>query len=144
MYDRRTDIKTNSLQREDLDEFVACYFGQLPGSKPNAPDTPTANRHQRKPTWSEKHPEGRWRTYDYQDLIPHDKANLDIFWPKGDTLSESGNSPAPELIAAVPPGAMPHCSSEYWLTRRDPAKVNGPQSVSWRFWRLRLPARSMR
>ncbi len=64
IYDLRTNkhftLKTSPLKREDLDEFVACY---------NA-----ANRHQRKATWTPKrNPEGRWRAYDYKDLIKRDK-----------------------------------------------------------------------
>lgn len=37
-------FKTNPLKREDLDEFVNCYNPK--------------NRHQRKPTWFEKNPNG--------------------------------------------------------------------------------------
>lgn len=70
VYDLRTNLhftqKTNPLKRSDLDEFVECY-------------RPT-KRHLRKPTWSEANPEGRWRSYDYDDLIRRDKVNLDIFW----------------------------------------------------------------
>src|SRR4051812_12442791 len=53
IYDLRTNkhftLKTNTLQRADLEEFVACYHA--------------ANRHQRKPLWSEANPQGRWRSY---------------------------------------------------------------------------------
>jgi len=54
IYDFRTNehftLKTNPLKREDLDEFVASYH--------------PSNRHERKATWSEKKPEGRWRARD--------------------------------------------------------------------------------
>ncbi|MHB1403546.1 MAG: hypothetical protein ACYCWB_14205 [Thiobacillus sp.] len=40
--------------------------------------------------------DGRWRAYDYDDLINRDKASLDIFWLR----DESENLPAPEVIAA--------------------------------------------
>jgi type I restriction enzyme M protein len=46
----------------DLDEFVSRY----------RPD----NRHERKSTWSEATPEGRWRVYDYEELQKRDNANL--------------------------------------------------------------------
>jgi len=90
IYDLRTNmhftLKTNPLQRQDLDEFVQCYN----------PD----NRHDRKATWTEKrNPDGRWRAYDYKDLIARDKASLDIFWLKDESLSESENLPEPHVIA---------------------------------------------
>ena len=89
IYDLRTNLhftlKENTLKRSDLDEFIACYN----------PKT----RHERKPTWSEKTPQGRWRAYDYDELQKRDKVNLDIFWLKDDALEESANLPAPEIIA---------------------------------------------
>jgi type I restriction enzyme M protein len=89
IYDLRTNmhftLKTNPLQRSDLDDFVHCY-------NPN-------NRHQRKPTWSEDNPEGRWRAYNYEELMQRDKANLDIFWLKDQSLGDSANLPEPDVIA---------------------------------------------
>jgi len=89
IYDLRTNkhftLKTNFLKRADLDEFVACYNAK--------------NRHERKATWSEKKPDGRWRGYAYDELIARDKASLDIFWLKDESLEDSDNLPAPEVIA---------------------------------------------
>lgn len=89
IYDLRTNmhftLKTNPLKREDLDEFVKCYNPQ--------------NRHKRKPTWSEKKPEGRWRAYDYEELVNRDKASLEIFWLKDESLEESENLPEPGVLA---------------------------------------------
>ncbi|MCK9368052.1 MAG: type I restriction-modification system subunit M [Metallibacterium scheffleri] len=89
IYDLRTNqhftLKTDPLKREDLDEFVACYH--------------PANRHARTPTWSTDTPDGRWRAYRYDELIARDKASLDIFWLRDDSLAESDNLPAPEVIA---------------------------------------------
>jgi type I restriction enzyme M protein len=83
IYDFRTNqhftLKTNPLRREDLDDFVACY-------KP-------ANRHER--VESE-----RFRAFSYDDLIERDKASLDIFWLRDESLEDSDNLPAPEVIAA--------------------------------------------
>jgi type I restriction enzyme M protein len=79
-------LKTDPLKREDLDEFTQCYHPE--------------NRHDRKPTWSEQNPDGRWRAYDYEDLVNRDKASLDIFWLRDESLSDSDNLPAPEVIAA--------------------------------------------
>lgn len=57
------------------------------------------NRHQRKATWSEKKPDGRWRSYDYDELVSRDKASLDIFWLKDESLEASDNLPDPDVIA---------------------------------------------
>ncbi len=91
IYDLRTNehftLKTNPLKRAALDEFVNCYN--------------PSNRHVRKATWSEmKSPDGRWRAYDYAELVARDKASLDVFWLRDEALEASANLPAPELIAA--------------------------------------------
>jgi len=89
IYDLRTNkhftLKTNPLQRGDLDEFVACYNPE--------------NRHKREATWSEKKPEGRWRAYGYDELIARDKASLDIFWLRDESLEDAANLPPPDVIA---------------------------------------------
>ena len=77
--------KTNPLQRSDLDEFVECY---RPGK-----------RHLRKPTWSESALEGRWRSFDYEDLMKRDKVNLDIFWLRDKSLEDSDDLPTPDVLA---------------------------------------------
>ena len=99
VYDLRTNkhftLKTDPLKREDLDEFVKCYNGNL-----DRPDKRAGgNRHTRKATWSDKKPDGRWRAYDYDELIARDKASLDIFWLKDDSLEDSANLPNPDIIA---------------------------------------------
>jgi len=90
IYDLRTNehftLKRHPLTREDLDGFVACYN----------PD----NRHQREETWSEENSDGRWRAYDYEELVARDKANLDIFWIRDESLEETANLPEPEVLAA--------------------------------------------
>lgn len=89
IYDLRTNkhftLKTNPLKREDLDEFVRLY---------NVP-----NRNKRTATWSPETPDGRWRVYDYEELVARDKASLDIFWLKDDSLADSDNLPPPDVIA---------------------------------------------
>jgi len=89
IYDFRTNkdftLKTNPLKRSDLDEFVKCYNPE--------------NRHNRKSTWSEKNPQGRWRAFDYEELINRDKASLDIFWLKDESLEDSDNLPDPDILA---------------------------------------------
>ena len=89
IYDLRTNknftLKTNPLSRADLDEFVACYN--------------PANRFDRRATWSEETPEGRWRVYGYDELLARDKVNLDIFWLRDESLEDSANLPEPDVLA---------------------------------------------
>jgi type I restriction enzyme M protein len=63
------------LKREHLDEFVQCYNPE--------------NRYQRNALWSDKTPDGRWRSYEYDELINRDKSSLDIFWLRDESLEES-------------------------------------------------------
>ena len=58
-----------------------------------------ANRHARNPTWSAATPDSRWRAYRYDELIARDKARLDIFWLRDESLADSDNLPPPEVIA---------------------------------------------
>ena len=89
IYDLRTNahftLKENPLTRADLDDFVACYN--------------PANRHDRTPTWTESNPDGRWRAYHYDELLARDKVNLDIFWLRDESLEETANLPAPDVLA---------------------------------------------
>ena len=94
IYDLRTNahftLKENPLTRADLDDFVACYNPE--------------NRHDRTPTWSEAAahgagPDGRWRAYRYDELLARDKVNLDIFWLRDESLEETANLPAPDVLA---------------------------------------------
>ncbi|HZJ03277.1 MAG TPA: class I SAM-dependent DNA methyltransferase [Thermoleophilia bacterium] len=92
VYDLRTNmhftLKTNPLRREHLDEFVECY---LPGRP----------REERESTWDEEeNPEGRWRAYDYEELLKRDKLNLDIFWLRDKSLEDSEDLPEPQVLAA--------------------------------------------
>jgi hypothetical protein len=90
IYDLRTNehftLKRHPLTREDLDDFVACYNPE--------------NRHGREETWSEENSDRRWRAYDYEELVARDKANLDIFWIRDESLEETANLPEPEVLAA--------------------------------------------
>ena len=56
--------------------------------------------HDRKPTWSEKTPEGRWRCFDYEELAKRDKLSLDLFWLRDESLEDGDNLPEPDVIAA--------------------------------------------
>ncbi|MGH2639593.1 MAG: SAM-dependent DNA methyltransferase, partial [Rhabdochlamydiaceae bacterium] len=41
----------------------------------------------------------RFKSFAYEDLVKRDKANLDIFWLKDESLEDSENLPLPEIIA---------------------------------------------
>jgi len=91
VYDLRTNkhftLKQKPIQRKDFDEFVACYN---PG-----------HLHEREATWSEATPEGRWRAYDYEDLVKRDKLSLDLFWIRDESLTDTDSLPPPDVIAAA-------------------------------------------
>ena len=82
IYDLRTNqhftLKTNPLTRVHLDEFVSCYRA--------------ADRTQRVET-------ERFRRFTYEELTQRDKANLDIFWLRDESLEDSENLPPPDVIA---------------------------------------------
>ena len=71
-YDYRTGIKhtlaTKPMQRQHLDDFVACYHAE--------------DITQRKETYNEDNPNGRWRKYPVAELLKRDKTSLDISWIK--------------------------------------------------------------
>jgi type I restriction enzyme M protein len=83
IYDLRTNkhftLKTSTLAYKDLEDFIACYNPK--------------NRHERKET-------DRFKAYTYNELMQRDKANLDIFWLKDESLEDTDNLPAPEVLAA--------------------------------------------
>ena len=88
-------LKTKRLVKSDFDEFIKLYCG--------------ADRTKRKETWSgspQPSPlpggegtNGRWRSFTYDELITRDKTNLDIFWLKDESLEDTENLPAPEVLA---------------------------------------------
>ncbi len=90
VYDLRTNmhftLKQKPIRRGDFDEFVRCF---RPGE-----------RQKRRATWSEKKPEGRWRSYTYDELLKRDKVSLDVFWLRDESLEDGENLPAPEVLAA--------------------------------------------
>jgi type I restriction enzyme M protein len=89
IYDLRTNqeftLKERPLVRADLDDFVTCFHA--------------ANRHHRTPSWSPDAPEGRWRSYTYDELLARDKVSLDIFWLRDKTLEDSASLPDPDVLA---------------------------------------------
>lgn len=82
IYDLRTNkhftLKTRPLKRDDLQDFIDCY---RPG-----------NRHARVET-------ERFKYFDYAALVARDKASLDIFWLKDDSLDNLDDLPPPDVLA---------------------------------------------
>jgi type I restriction enzyme M protein len=109
IYDLRTNqhftLKTNLLKRSDLDEFVACYCA--------------ANRHKREATWSDTNPQGRWRSFTYDELLQRDKVSLDIFWLKDDSLEDSAGLDDPDVIAAEIVEDLHAALAEFELIQED-------------------------
>jgi type I restriction enzyme M protein len=90
VYDLRTNqhftLKQKPIRRSDFDHFIACY---RPGQM-----------HERVETWSETSPDGRWRCFEYDELLKRDKLSLDLFWIKDRSLTDTDALPEPEIIAA--------------------------------------------
>jgi type I restriction enzyme M protein len=80
-YDLRTNkhftLKTRTLKPDDLQDFIACYNPE--------------NRNERRET-------ERFKYYPYADLIARDKASLDIFWLKDDSLDNLDDLPPPDVL----------------------------------------------
>ena len=72
-------------QIQDLKDFIACYNPR--------------NRHQRKETWTEDNPDGRWRRFSYDEITARDKTSLDIFWIRDESLADLDNLPDPDVLA---------------------------------------------
>jgi type I site-specific restriction endonuclease len=77
LVDRRT-LGRQALDESDLRDFVACFNPE--------------NRHDRRET-------ERFKRFTYDGLTQRDKVSLDIFWLKDDSLEDSANLPAPEILA---------------------------------------------
>lgn len=80
-YDLRTNkhftLKTRMLKPEDLRDFISCYCPE--------------NRHERQET-------ERFKYYPYEDLIARDKASLDVFWLKDESLDNLDDLPPPDVL----------------------------------------------
>ena len=43
--------------------------------------------------------EGRWRVYDYDELLARDKVSLDLTWLRDESLEDSATLPDPHVLA---------------------------------------------
>ena len=83
IYDLRTNkhftLKTKQMGRADLGDFVASYNPE--------------NRFDRKEV-------DRFRSFSYQEIVKRDKANLDIFWLRDESVEDSADLPSPEVLVS--------------------------------------------
>lgn len=88
VYDLRTNMRfslaNNRLDQGDLAEFVACYS--------------PLDRATRRPTWSPKDVGGRWRPYEYADIVGRDQCNLDLSWLRADDHDRFGGTASLEEL----------------------------------------------
>jgi len=107
-------LKTKRLTRQDFDEFIKLYKAE-DQSKRKETWIPDQVRNDGKGDSSSPAKyagsvgmtkgevamtnEGRWRSFTYDELIARDKTNLDIFWFKDESLEDTENLPAPEILA---------------------------------------------
>jgi len=86
IYDFRTNVhmtlKTKRLVKSHFDEFIELYKANDRSERLESTD------HE------------RWKAFSYDDVIARDKTNLDIFWLKDDSLEDTENLPAPDVLAA--------------------------------------------
>ncbi len=82
-------LKKHPMTYADLQDFINCYNPK--------------NRYERKETWSEENPNGRWRRFivggEGDQILNRDKTSLDIFWIKDKSLADLDNLPAPDELA---------------------------------------------
>jgi type I restriction enzyme M protein len=83
VYDLRTNqhftLKENPLRYEHLSGFIEAY---------------------RPEDRSKRNESERFRRFTYEQLLQRDKASLDIFWLRDESLEDTDNLPPPGVIAA--------------------------------------------
>lgn len=88
VYDYRTGIKhtlvQNPLERSDLDEFVSLYC--------------SGHMEDRKETYSEENPNGRWRKYSIEEIRKNEKLTLNFSWMD---LSEKDDRTVSEILSEM-------------------------------------------
>jgi len=82
VYDLRTNknftLRQNPIADADLTDFIECYQAGKPIARRKESD--------------------RFKRFAYADLMARDKANLDIFWLKDDSLADTDNLPHPSVL----------------------------------------------
>lgn len=88
VYDYRTGIKhtmaTKPMTRADLDDFASCYC--------------SGHMEDRKETYSEENPNGRWRKFSEDEVYSRDQLKLDFKWID---LTEKDERTVSELLSEM-------------------------------------------
>lgn len=71
------ELLTRTLKLDDLQDFITCYMPE--------------NRFERVAT-------ERFKFFSYAELMARDKASLDIFWLKDDSLENLDELPPPDVL----------------------------------------------
>ena len=91
VYDLRSNfrfsLRSNPIARADLDEFVYCYNAE--------------NVEERRATWSKENLTGRWRAFQYDELVARKDTNLDISWIAVGTELDSPTVDPSELAEEI-------------------------------------------
>ena len=77
--------KTNPLKTEDFAEFEELYCA--------------GHFEDRKETWSDENPNGRWKKYTIEEILKDEKTSLDLKWIKDD--SNDINCTLAELMSTI-------------------------------------------
>jgi len=113
VYDLRTNqhftLKENPLGYEHLEDFVACFRG--------------GDRRKREET-------DRFHCFAYDELMARDKASLDLFWLRDESLEDTDNLPPPEVIAAEIAEDLEAALSEFAQIAESLRSSGGPEGTS--------------
>ena len=97
IYDLRTNknftLRQNPITDEDMKEFVESY----------APTKPIPKRKET----------DRFKRFGYAELMTREKANLDIFWLKDDSMTDTASLPKPDVLASQIIEDLEKCLAEF-------------------------------
>ncbi len=116
VYDLRTNmhftLKQNPMRREHLDGFVEAY---RPGDR------------------SKREESERFRSFTYEELTRRDKANLDLFWLRDESLDDGPSLPSPYVLAQEIADDLAAAAAEFAevaLSLKEPTKERAPDDTS--------------
>ena len=101
--------------------------------------------HERVATWTEGAPGGRWRSYSVDKLLARDKASLDVFWLRDESLEDSATRPHVRVVdrgstkqtrkntiraQRTSPGYLPNAAGKRCVNLRDasPSRITSGTS----------------
>ena len=83
---KAVEVKAEEVKKEDFAEFEELYCA--------------GHFEDRKETWSEENPNGRWKKYTIEEILKDEKTSLDLKWIKDDSDNLDGVTLA-ELIKTI-------------------------------------------